>query len=70
MALPQERKGRMTELDLKVPISDIALGVFLGWFLIKLFLKMHGGVKAVAETIAKYFEAKDTAEKILKDMKK
>jgi hypothetical protein len=31
---------------------------------------MHGGVKSVMETIAKYFEAKDTAEKILKDMKK
>ncbi len=60
----------MTELDLKVPVSDIALGVFWGWFLIKLFLKMHGGVKSVMETIAKYFEAKDTAEKILKDMKK
>ena len=60
----------MTELDFKVPVSDIALGVFWGWFLIKLFLKMHGGVRAAAETIAKYFEAKDTAEKILKDMKK
>ncbi len=60
----------MTELDLKVPVFDIALGVFLGWFLIKLFLKMHGGVRGVVETIAKYFEAKDTAKKLLKDMKK
>ena len=55
--------------EYEYPISTIALGVFWGWFLIKLFIKMHGGIKNIVETMAKYFETKDSVDKILKDMK-
>ena len=48
-------------------IPEIALGVFLGWFLIKLFLKLNGGLKNVIYLLKKYFETEKMAIDALKE---
>ena len=48
-------------------IPEIALGVFWGWFLIKLFLKLNGGIKNVIYLLKKYFETEKMAIDALKE---
>lgn len=48
-------------------MPDIALGIFLGWFAIRIYLKLSGDWKKVEELLQKYFDAKETAIKAAKE---
>jgi len=49
------------------PIADIALGIFFGWFLIRIAIRVNGGVREITEDLARYFEMKDRIKKMEKD---
>lgn len=49
------------------PIADIALGIFFGWFLIRIAIRVNGGVQEITEDLARYFEIKDRIKKMEKD---
>ena len=45
------------------PVADIALGIFFGWFLIRIAIRARGGMRQIAESLQRYFDAKDAIRK-------
>lgn len=48
------------------PIADIALGIFFGWFLIRIAIRVHGGMLQIERDLQRYFDAKDRAAEELR----
>lgn len=47
--------------------ADIAAGIVVAWFLIRIAIYINGGIQQVTEDLQRYFDLKEQAKKALKE---